>query len=47
MINHILTASVCTASSARDDSELKDTGRVISSDKYESYNRAGLKLRDI
>lgn len=44
MINHIWIASVCTAISSGDDSELKDTGRVISSDQYESYNDVEQKL---
>lgn len=47
MIYDILTASVCTAISSGDDSELKDTGRVISSDKYKPYNDVEQKLRYI
>lgn len=45
MIDDILTASVCTATSSGGDS--KDTRKVISSDKYKSYNDVEQKLMAI
>lgn len=40
-----LTTSVCPAPSSGDKSELKDTGKVISFDKDESYKCDEEKLR--
>lgn len=44
-MNPILTTSVCPAPSSGDKSELKDTGKVISFGKDESYKYVEEKLR--